>query len=128
MAITKYQRVEWKNKAIGDYAHVVFEYEGNTEVRIIPRAKGVKIRSTKELGGGMLSINVMAFVEKDSRFDLESFFNNLDSNFSLNEEGDLKITDSNGTVTLTDCYLESFDQDQEHFRWSRFSLKFVKSL
>ena len=128
MGVNATKRVKWKSTAIGDYAFVTFEYQGNNEVRIIPEAKGVKIRGTDELGGGFLTINVQALVAKDSRFALEQYFNNMDSIFSLTVKGDLLISDENGSMTLTDCYLDSFSQGGDDLKVTVFSLRFLKSL
>ncbi len=128
MSVNATKRVNWKTKDIGDYAYVTFDYVGNNDVRIIPKAKGVKIRSTSDLGGGYLSINVVALVSKENRYELEKFFYDLDSEFSLTEKGDLQISDDNGTLTLSDCYLESFSQSAEDLKVVTFSMRFIKSL
>jgi hypothetical protein len=128
MSINATKRVLWKDVEIGDYAYVTFEYQGNNEVRIIADAKGAKIRGTNELGGGVLNIVVNALVAKDSRFALESYFNDMDTNFSLTAPGTLKISDENGTLTLTSCYLDGFTQSSEDYTINSFTLKFVKSL
>lgn len=122
------KRVLWKDTEIGDYAFVTFNYQGNNEIRIIPEAKGVKIRGTDELGGGFLEINVKALVAKDNRFALEQYFNSMDSTFSLTVKGDLKISDENGTLTLTDCYLDGFSQGEDDLKVTAFNMKFIKSL
>lgn len=128
MSVGATKRVKWKSIDIGDYAYVTFDYQGNNEVRIIPEAKGVKIRGTDELGGGYLTINVVALVAKNSRFALEEYFNDMDTTFSLTVKGDLTISDENGTLTLTDCYLDSFSQSVEDLKVNTFTLRFIKSL
>ena len=128
MSVHATKRVNWKTVDIGDYASVVFDYVANNDVRIIPKAKGVLIRPTSELGGGYLTISVNALVAKEHRFELEQYFYNMDSNFSLTEKGDLVISDDNGTMTLSDCYLESFSQSGEDLKAVTFSMKFIKSL
>ena len=128
MSVHATKRVNWKTVDIGDYAYVAFDYNSNNDIRIIPKAKGVKIRATSELGGGYLTISVNALVAKDNRFELEQYFYNMDSNFSLTEKGDLVISDDNGTMTLSDCYLESFAQSGEDLKAVTFSMKFIKSL
>ncbi len=128
MGVNATKRVKWKTIELGDYAYVVFDYQGNNEARIIPRAKGVKIRSTETLGGGMLNITVTALVAKDSRFALENYFATLDSLLDLNTEGSLEISDENGTLTLTDCYLDSFTQSGEDLKVNSVTFKFIKSL
>jgi len=128
MSVHATRRVKWKSIFVGDYAYVSFDYNSNNDIRIIPKAKGVKIRATSELGGGYLAISVNALVAKDNRFELEQYFYNMDSNFSVTEKGDLVISDDNGTMTLTDCYLESFTQSGDDLKVATFSLKFIKSL
>jgi len=128
MGINATKRILWKGIAIGDYAFVTFEYQGNNEVRVIPMAEGVKIRGTNELGGGYYNILVTALVAKDNRYQLEKFFNDMDSTFELISKGDLTISDENGTLTLTDCYLDSFSQSGEDLKAVTFTLKFIKSL
>ena len=128
MGVNATRRIKWKGVEIGDYAFVSFEYTGNNDIRIIADAKGVKIRGTDELGGGYLTINVEAIVAKDSRFALEDYFNDMDTTFSLTVKGDLLISDENGSVTLTDCYLESFSQSNEDLKVNSFSMRFIKSL
>jgi hypothetical protein len=129
MAIEGGYKVKWKGTQLGDHAYVAFSYNSNHDTRIIPRAKGVKIWSTEELGGGYLSITVHAVVARDNRYTLESYFSGLDSTFELNAEGDLVILDRYGnTYTLTDCYLTRFTQESSDLKINTFTLDFVKSL
>lgn len=128
MSINASKRVQWKGKNVGDYAFVSFNYSANNDVRVIPRAKGVKIRSTEELGGGYLTITVSAIVAKNSRFELEDFFYTLDANLSLTVPGDLVISDENGTRLIADCHLDSFSQDSNDLKVNTFQLSFLKSL
>ncbi len=118
-------RVTWKGITLGDHAYVTTSYSGNTEVRVIPRAKGVLIHSTAEMGGGVLNISIKGVKVADSRLALESYFLNLDSTLSLNTGGSLVI---DGTLTLTNCYLESVDQDESDLKSNTFTFKFIKSL
>ena len=128
MAISATNRVKFKNVSIGDHAYVSFAYTSNNDIRIIPRAKGVKIWSTNELGGGYLSITVTALVAKDSRISLEDYFNDMDSTFGLTTSGTLEIIDGVTTISLSDCFLESFDQESNDAKANTFTMKFVKSL
>lgn len=123
--ITADNRVTWKTFSLGHHAFVVFSYEGNNETRIIPRAKGAIIHSTKEMGGGILKIEVKAFVALQDRLALETFFAGLDGVYDLTEPGTLTI---DGSLSLTNCYLESFSQGSEDFRFSEYTFQFVKSL
>ena len=123
--ITGTYRVTWKGVSLGDHAYVSFSYEGNVDVRIIPRAKGVLIHSTDEMGGGQLTITVRGIKAEENRLAIEQYFTGLDTSLELNEKGDLVV---NGTLTLQDCYLESFDQDESDSKANTFTAKFVKSL
>jgi len=128
MGINPANRIKWKGTELGDYAEVSFSYQGNTDIRIIPRATGVKIWSTYDLGGGYLKININAVIVKDSRVELEQYFYNLNSVFTLGQEGDLVITYGDTTLTLTDCYLESFSQEDNELKSCRFTMSFLKSV
>lgn len=123
-------RVKWGGVYVGDHAFLSFSYQGNNDVRIIPRAKGVRIRPTSELGGGYLTILVSAVKAESNRADLEEYFTNMDSVFSLNEKGDLIVynTDESVAYTLTDCYLQSFSQEGVDLKINSFSMEFIKSL
>jgi len=122
------KRIQWKSQDIGDYSYVYFDYQGNVETRIIPRAKGMRLRSTEQLGGGLLNITVQTLVAKADRTALENFIATLDNTLSLNVPGDLVVYDENGTYTLSDCYLESFSQTSEDLKANLVTFKFVKSL
>ncbi|KKN82780.1 hypothetical protein LCGC14_0306040 [marine sediment metagenome] len=130
MTVTSKYEIAWRNVKIGDHAFITFNYSGNTDERIIPRAKGIKIWSTYELGGGKTNITVTGFVARNSRIALEEYFNNFDSLFSLNEVGDIIITDTStsNTYTLPDCYLKSYSQESSDLKSNTFIMEFVKSL
>lgn len=122
-------KVEWKGTKLGDHAFVTSEYSGNSDIRIVPRGKGVRIWSTEELGGGMLTITVDGIVARTARIDVEEYFIDLDSVLELNAKGDLIITDQDSnTYTLTDCYLQSFSQESSDLKINSFIAKFIKSL
>jgi hypothetical protein len=125
MSISATNRVLWKGISLGDHAYVSFAYQGNNDVRIVPRAKGAIIRSTSEMGGGILSITVNGVKATATRLALEQYFGTIDSSLTLIAPGSLVI---DGTFTLTNCYLESFDQNNEDLRSNTFTFKFVKSL
>lgn len=125
MSISATNRITWKSISLGDHAYVSFAYSGNNDVRIIPRAKGAIIRSTEEMGGGILSITVSGVKAEDTRLALEQYFGNIDSSLALIAPGSLVI---DGSFTLTNCYLESFDQNNEDLKSNTFTFKFVKSL
>ena len=128
MSIVSTNRVTWKDVVIGNHSFVSFSYMSNNDVRVVPRAKGVIIHSTQELGGGYLVITVSAVVAKDTRIELEEYFNNLDSTFDLTVSGTLEIVVGETTVTLSDCYLDGFDQEQNDAKINNFTFKFIKSL
>ena len=125
MGIVATNRVLWKGVSIGDHAYISVSYQGNNDVRIIPRAKGAIIRSTEEMGGGLLTVTVRGVTAKETRVAIEQYFANADSNFDLTVPGNLVI---DGTLTLTDCYLEGFDQDDQDLKSNTFTFRFVKSL
>ena len=118
-------RVKWKGISLGDHAYVSIGFEGNNEVRIIPRAKGALIHSTNDMGGGVIKISVRGVKAEDSRVALEQYYATLDTAIGLTTKGDLVI---NGVLTLQDCFLESLDQDDNDSKANTFTAKFVKSL
>lgn len=118
-------RITWKGIVLGDHAFVTFSYDSNLDVRIVPRGKGVLIHSTEEMGGGSLRITVKGIKAEATRLALEQYFGNLDASLDFNDKGDLVI---DGTFTLTDCYLDSYDQNEEDLKANSFTATFVKSL
>lgn len=119
------KRIAWKGVDIGDYAYISFSYQGNNSVRIVPRGKGAIIRSTEEMGGGILTITLKGVKAENTRLALEQYFGDLDSSLSLNSPGSLVIDDS---YTLTNCYLDSFSQDDQNLKSTTFTFTFTKSL
>jgi hypothetical protein len=128
MSVNAPKRIKWKNVELGDYGYAMFDYEGAPDVQVIPRAKGVQIRSTEEMGGGLLNITVVVLAAKDNRLSLESYVYGLDALVELNEVGTLEIADENGTLTLTNCHLTSFNQSSEDLKVNQITFKFIKSL
>lgn len=118
-------RIKWKSISLGDHAYLSSSYTGNNDLRIVPRGKGIIVRSTDEMGGGYLTITVKGVVARSDRKTLEQYFLNADSSFNLTEPGDLTLDDD---VTITDCYLESFDQDDDDHKANTFTFRFIKSL
>ena len=59
--------ITYNSIRIGDLAWLEMSYQGNPSVRIIPKALGVRIRSTIENGGGVNTVIVRAWVIKNSR-------------------------------------------------------------
>ncbi len=130
MSVNSKYQVKWKGVKLGDHAFLTFSGSGNNDIRVIPRAKGVKIWSTYELGGGMTEIKVESFLARTSRITLEEYFKDLDSLFELNQVGDLVITDltTSATYTLTNCFLKSYSQEARDLKSNSFTLEFVRSL
>ena len=108
---------------LGYYEYVTFAYEGNTQVKVVPRAKGVKIWDTETLGGGEITISVRVFITATSRLDLEKKINNLITNIG-GKTGDLKIEND---LILTDCSMKSLSMDDTSMKDIYFTIIFVKS-
>ena len=121
-------RVTFKGVPLGDHAVVNTDYDGNVTTRIIPRGKGVKIRSTEENGGGVLNITIRGAISRSKRVTVEEYFLDIDDTFDPNVPGDLIITSEDIVVTLTDCYLKSFNQGEGHNKLENFTASFVKSI
>jgi len=121
-------RVKWKGNVIGHHGYATFSYRSNNSIRIIPRALGVKIWSTKELGGGYLEIVVKCFLVKDERTKLEKYFADFDSTFSSSEPGTLILEGKSINLVLDNCYLDSWSQEDRDLKANTFTLTFIKSL
>jgi len=122
-----YQRIEFKESggsyySIGDHAWAEISYQGNSFVRVIPRASGVKVYSTDEMGGGYTRIIVHAWVKKSTRKELEQYFMNLPVNIGK-KEGILKI----GGTEYTGCYMNGITADSSYQKWAFFSVEFIRS-
>lgn len=130
MSVNSKYQITFRGVKLGDHAYLTLSYSGNTDERVIPRAKGMKLWSTYELGGGLWNIRVDAFVAKSSRISLEQYFYNLDSSISLNESGSIVVTDTSTSTsyTLTNCYLKSYSQENSDFKFNSFTFDFVKSI
>ena len=100
------------------------DYSGNVHTRIIPRAKGIKIWNTSELGGGALTVTVDTFIVKNSRLEVEQYIVNLINNLA-NKKGDLVIED---VFTISDCYISDIKSSKTSSRWNHITITFVKSL
>jgi len=100
------------------------DYSGNVHTRIIPRAKGIKIWNTSELGGGSLTVTVDTFVVKNNRLEVEQYIVNLINNLA-NKKGDLVIE---GVFTISDCYILDIKSSKTSSRWNHITITFVKSL
>ncbi len=116
-------RVKFNNVAIGDYAWAEISYQGNVVTRIIPRALGVRIYSTSEMGGGQRRITVHAYVIKATRKDLEEYFRTLPASL-----GYAAATLTVDGVSYTNCYMESITPPSGVERWATFTVNFIQSV
>ena len=110
--------------SLGYHEWLTFDYDGNTMTKIIPRATGVKILSTEEVGGGILVINVSVIKKADSRLELEQDVNTLISNIK-GQSGTLSVE---STLNLTNCYMDSLSMSGEDQKVCTLELKFIKSV
>ena len=120
---TPYERITFNSIYLGDHAWVSVSYNGNVSTRVIPRAKGAVIYDTKEMGGGILTITVHAWVIKDTRKELEKFFYDLEGNL-----GRAKATlDIEGYLTVTDAAIDSYEMSNtENQNHSKFTVTIIK--
>ncbi len=127
--MSKLQRITFGGEPIGDYAFVSIDYSGNTSVRIIPRAQGVKIYSTEEMGGGQQTFKVRAFVLKTTRQNIEKYLADLHQLIG-NSVSNLQIYDKNGTnpETYNNCYMSRISSGTEDELWNWFDIEFVRSI
>lgn len=115
--------VTFNSTRIGDLAWIEISYQGNSSVKIIPRAIGVRIRSTTENGGGQNSIIVRAWIIKNSRKDFEDYIKGL------------RVSLGNGPATLnsdgtdyTNCYLNNISVDSGYTKFGFFTIEFIQSI
>ena len=116
-------RVTFDNVAIGDWAWLDSNYEGNTIVRIIPRASGVRIHSTNELGGGQRQLIIHAYVIKVTRTELETYMAGLHTSLSKSPK-----TLVVAGVSYNNCSLTRIGGDGGNERWATFTVEFVQSV
>jgi len=109
---------------LGYYEWITESYNGNTQTRIVPRAKGVKLWDTEELGGGELTIRVDVFITSTSRLNLEQQINTLITNIA-GKKGTLTIDD---TLVFTDCAMQSLQPSGDVLKDSYFTIIFIKSM
>lgn len=109
---------------LGYHEWLTFDYNGNTIIKVIPRATGVKILSTEEVGGGTLIINVAVIKEAATRLALEQDVNTLISNIK-GKSGTLSVE---GTLNLTNCYMDSLSMSGENQKICTLTIKFIKSV
>jgi len=116
-------RVSFNGVTIGDYAWAVVGFSGNTSVRVIPRAKGVRIYSTEEMGGGYRTITVSAYVIKQSRKDLEEYFRTLPD--LLGHEAATLVVEG---VSYTNCVMTGINPESTYEKWNTFTVEFLQSI
>ena len=109
--------------ALGYHEWIQMDYTGNVQNVIIPRGTGVKLWSTEELGGGVITITVQCFQAKDTRLLLETDLNTLIGNLKA-KTGTLTV---DSTLTFTNCYFQSFKMGGNVAKESYYSLVFIKS-
>jgi hypothetical protein len=115
--------VTYNSVRIGDLAWVEYSYQGNPSVKIIPRAAGVRIRSTTVNGGGLNVIIVRAWVIKNSRKEFEDYIKGL------------KVSIGNGPSTLSsdgtsysNCYLSKITADPGYTKFGFFTVELIQSI
>jgi len=120
---TPYERITFNGIYLGDHAWASFAYNGNVSKRIVPRARGAIMYDTKEMGGGVVTITVTAWVVKDTRKQLEKFFYDLQGDL-----GRAKATlDIETHLTLTDAAIESYEMsNSEPKNFSKFTVIITK--
>lgn len=116
-------RVTYNSVDVGDWAWAEIGFEGNPEVRVIPRCKGVKILSTTEMGGGQLSITVHAYLIKETRKEIEDFFAGAQTSYG-NGPSTLVVDG----VSYTNTYLVRIVPDSSYERFATFTIEFIKSI
>jgi len=104
---------------LGDHAWVEISTSNEVEVHKIPRADGSIIRRR---GGGLKTLTVHAWVTKENRHEIESYFNGLAGALTSN----IANLIVNG-VTYTNCILKSISADSTHNNFANFTLTFIKS-
>lgn len=122
MAYTK-GNITFNSVRIGDMAWIEMAYQGNPSVRIIPRAVGVRIRSTSENGGGVNTIIVRAWIIKNSRSEFESYIRGLKS--SLGNGPSTLTTDGD---SYSNCYLSKITADPGYTKFGFFTVELIQSV
>jgi hypothetical protein len=107
---------------IGDMAWIEIAYQGNPSVRIIPRAAGVRIRSTVENGGGAYTIIVRAWVIKDTRKEFEDYIKGLKVSLGAGPS----TLSADGT-SYSNCYLSKIAVDPGYTKFGFFSVELMQS-
>jgi len=121
---TPYQRITFNGVYLGDHAYASFSYQGNVTTKIIPRARGARLYDTNEMGGGIVTVTIHAWVVKDTRKELEQYFYNLQGNL-----GRAKATIDIEGWEIEDAAIESFEMSNtENQNHSMFTVSIVKPI
>lgn len=123
MALKAKGNVTYNSVRIGDMAWIEVAYQGNTSVTIIPRAAGVRIRSTTENGGGIYTINVRAWIIRDSRKAFEDYIKGLRASLGNGPS----TLNSDGT-DYTNCYLSKITADGGYTKFGFFTVEMIQSV
>jgi len=118
-------RLKFNGVDIGNHGVVNTSYSGNVQTVIIPRALGVKVWSTEDLGGGILTLKIDAVYGARSIIDGEDYCANIHALLSAESSGTLTITSEGSTVSLTNVYIQSIESSNEktHFKLSISAIK-----
>lgn len=115
--------ITFNSVRIGDLAWIEMSYQGNTSIKVIPRALGVSIRSTTENGGGVNTINIRAWVIKESRKEFEDYIKGLQASL-----GNGPSTLSADGTTYSNCYLTKIAADAGYTKFGFFSVEVIQSV
>ena len=115
--------ITFNSVRIGDLAWIEMSYQGNTSIKIIPRALGVSIRSTTENGGGINTLNVRAWVIKNSRKEFEDYIKGLSA--ALGTASASLVSDG---TTYSNCYLNRISVDGGYNKFGFLSVEFIQSV
>lgn len=120
------QKVKFGNTYIGDMATVNVTYEGNVQPLIIPTALGTLVRTTQDLGGGQLAIDVNAYVKKSTRVELEQYLLGLYTGLAVGP-GTLTVEYGLTSYTITNCVFARGGATNTAKVYGNFSVNFVRS-
>ena len=112
--------------SLGDSATLDVSYDGNTITHIIPTALGIITRSTEFMGGGQLSIQVKAYVEKTTRLEVEAYLIGLYAQLQPGV-GTLTVTYGGDSYTVTGCVWAKGSAMGAAAKYGSFTLDFIKS-
>jgi len=121
---TPFQRITFNSVYLGDHAYASFSYQGNVVTRIIPRARGARLYDTNEMGGGLITISISAWVVRDTRKELEQYFYNLQGNL-----GRTKATLDIDGWEIENAAIENYEMtNSENHSHSMFTVTITKPI